>query len=86
MRKSNRLPARFPAGTKYVLESCGAVIRRFIELPNGRQIALPDRKAEACCAADATLVPRLEPATVAPRARAKHNSRSRGRSRVLAAG
>jgi len=45
MRKSSRLPTRFPEGTKYVLESHGGEVRRFVEFPDGRRITLSKRKA-----------------------------------------
>lgn len=48
MRKSNRLPARFPVGAKYVLEARGAVVHRYVELPSGRRVTLPQRKAASC--------------------------------------
>lgn len=57
MRKSSRLPTRFPEGTKYVLESEGGVVRRYVEFPDGRKLALASRKAVSCCAADVSLVP-----------------------------
>ncbi len=57
MRKSNRLPTRFPEGTKYVLESEGGIVRRYVEFPDGRKIALANRKAVTCCAEDVSLVP-----------------------------
>ena len=56
MRKSNRLPTRFPEGTKYVLESVGGEIRRFVEFPDGRRMTLSKRKAMTCCAEEVTLV------------------------------
>ena len=43
-----RLPARFPIGTKYVLEGRGPFVRRYIEFPNGRRIQLATRKAVSC--------------------------------------
>ena len=45
---SSRLPARFPVGTKYVLEGRGQFVRRYIEFPNGRRVQLPTRKALSC--------------------------------------
>jgi len=52
MAASSRLPARFPIGTKYVLERRGSVVRRYIELPGGHRINLKLRKALTCtCAA-----------------------------------
>lgn len=43
-----RLPARFPIGTKYVLEGRRPFVRRYIEFPNGRRIQLATRKALTC--------------------------------------
>ena len=43
-----RLPARFPVGSKYVLESRGQVVRRYVEFPNGRKVKLATRKALPC--------------------------------------
>lgn len=40
-----RLPARFPEGTKYVVERQGAVFARYIELPDGTQFSLPSKPA-----------------------------------------
>jgi hypothetical protein len=48
MPKSPRLPARFPVGTKYVLESRGQFIRRSIEFPNGNRVQLRTRRALSC--------------------------------------
>jgi hypothetical protein len=48
MPNSNRLPTRFPAGSKYVLEGWGSVVHRYVELPGGRRIMLRQRKAVAC--------------------------------------
>ena len=48
MRNSARVPARFPIGTKYVLESNGLVVRRYIEFPDGRKVSLAVRKARTC--------------------------------------
>jgi len=44
----HRLPARFPAETKYVLEARGPWVHRYIEFPDGRKIELSPRKALAC--------------------------------------
>lgn len=52
MRKSSRLPTRFPEGTKYVLESRGGEVHRFVEFPDGRRITLNKRKAATCVCAD----------------------------------
>lgn len=81
MRNSSRLPSRLPAGSKYVLEARGALVHRYVELPDGRRINLRARKAVTCCAADATLVPKL--GAVEPvRARAKYKSAVNRRSRA----
>jgi len=40
-----QLPRRLPVGTKYVVESNGQFVRRFVELPNGVKIPLRKRKA-----------------------------------------
>jgi hypothetical protein len=72
MRSSNRLPTRFPDGAKYVLESDGGTVRRFVEFPDGRRVVLPARKAVACVAAEVaevSLVPSVVE-THAPRRRA----------------
>jgi len=52
VRSAFRLPKRLPEGTKYVVESCGPFVRRFVELPNGNRIPLPSRKALTCTCAD----------------------------------
>ena len=43
MKSSANLPERFPIGTKYVLEGRGALVQRYIELPNGHRIKLKTR-------------------------------------------
>lgn len=48
MTKPTRLPARFPDGTKYVLESHGGLVRRYLEFPDGRKLELGPRKAQTC--------------------------------------
>jgi hypothetical protein len=63
---SSRLPKRLPVGTKYVVESAGAFVRRFVELPSGERISLPTRKALRNCADRVSLVP-----DQAPRRRSK---------------
>ncbi len=52
MHRLTRLPARFPANTKYVLESRGPWVRRYIEFLDGRAVELNPRKAQTyhCCA------------------------------------
>lgn len=71
MRKTNGLPAKFPAGTKYVLEARGGTIRRHIEFPDGRRMELSPRQAATCncLAQQTTVVPELDAtmATPAPR-------------------
>jgi hypothetical protein len=52
-----RLPKRFPENSKYVVESCGPVVRRYVELPSGRRINLRSRKAQPCkCRGDAASI------------------------------
>jgi hypothetical protein len=51
MHSSTRMPARFPVGSKYVLESFGPFVRRYIEFPNGRRVQLATRKAVSCTCA-----------------------------------
>jgi hypothetical protein len=63
---TSRLPKRLPVGTKYVVESAGALVRRFVELPSGEKILLPTRKALRKCADRVSLVP-----DQAPRRRSK---------------
>lgn len=48
MSSTKSLPDRFPLGTKYVLESRGKRVRRYIEYPDGRRTMLPMRKALSC--------------------------------------
>jgi hypothetical protein len=58
VRHKTRLPKRLPVRTKYVVESAGSFVRRFIELPSGEKILLPARKALMCkCAERVSLVP-----------------------------
>jgi len=65
MAASSRLPARFPLGTKYVLESRGPVVRRYVEFPGGQRINLEFRKALTCTCAAAqqavSIVPQHDP-------------------------
>jgi|RhiMethySRZTD1v2_1073278.scaffolds.fasta_scaffold13807_6 hypothetical protein len=50
-----KLPRRFPENTKYVVEACGPLVRRYVELPSGRRVHLRSRKAKPCiCAERAT--------------------------------
>jgi hypothetical protein len=40
--QANRLPSRFPVGTRYVIEGRGGRIRlRYLEFPDGRKVDLP---------------------------------------------
>jgi hypothetical protein len=48
MPHMTRLPARFPAETKYVLEAHGNMVRRYVEFPNGERVELEPRKALSC--------------------------------------
>lgn len=58
-----RLPKNFPDGTRYVVETHGAVIRRYVVFPSGRKINLSNRKAVryACRESNVSVVadPRL---------------------------
>jgi len=45
MASLHRRLARAPIGTKYVLETCGPYVRRYVEFPDGRKVTLPTRKA-----------------------------------------
>ena len=47
----SHLPSRFPAGTRYVIEGRGGLIKlRYIEFPDGRQVALPPDLAKRTAA------------------------------------
>lgn len=83
MRASSRLPSRLPEGSKYVLESRGSWVHRYVEFPDGRRVRLRARQALPCCAADASLVPKLAATAAVPGTRAKHNSANKRRSRVV---
>jgi hypothetical protein len=52
-RASSRLPERFPVGSKYVVESHGRVVSRYVEFPNGRRVVLAKRTALPCTQASA---------------------------------
>jgi hypothetical protein len=74
MRRFTRQPARFPAGTKYVLEARGPFVRRYLKFPDGRRLELAPSKAltrrcEALCALGLATaaggIPRKTPARVA---------------------
>jgi hypothetical protein len=47
-RTSDSLPKRFPVGTKYVVESRGPVVTRYVEFPAGDKVVLSSRKALSC--------------------------------------
>ena len=77
MRKSTRLPTRFPEGTKYVLEARDGVVHRFVEYPDGRRITLKDRKAVSCVCAE------LQEVSIVPAAQIE-TRRTRRRAPALA--
>jgi hypothetical protein len=42
MGQVNRLPSRFPDGTRYVIEGrAGRILSRYLEFPDGRRVDLP---------------------------------------------
>jgi hypothetical protein len=43
--QANRLPTRFPVGTRYVIEGRGGRIRAYLEFPDGRHVDLPTKAA-----------------------------------------
>ena len=43
MAYSNKLPKRFPVGTKFVIEGKGKVYSRYLEFPDGTCVSLPAR-------------------------------------------
>jgi hypothetical protein len=47
-RTSNSLPTRFPVGSKYVVESRGPIVRRYVEFPDGHKVTLGERPALSC--------------------------------------
>jgi hypothetical protein len=58
----SRLPSRFPAGTRYVIEGRGGLINlRYIEFPDGRQIDLPPDLAKRTATRRASRRPRNAP-------------------------
>ncbi len=58
MNNFARLPARFPVGSKYVLESRGSFVQRYVEFPDGRRVRLSMRKALPCeCWEQISIVP-----------------------------
>ena len=48
MSSTSRVPKCVPVGTKYVVESNGRSVRRYIEFPNGRRVNLAARKPLSC--------------------------------------
>jgi hypothetical protein len=62
MQRATRLPARFPANTKYVLEARGSLVYRSIEFPDGRIVTLSPRKALTCTCAERMAAPAMSPA------------------------
>jgi len=47
MTYSNKLPKRFPVGTKFVIEGKGKVYSRYLEFPDGTFVPLPARPVPA---------------------------------------
>jgi len=84
MRDFRRVPARVPPGTKYILESHGLLVRRYVEFPNGRRVQLATRKAMTCTCAVWQLIgivpeqnaARMEPALTPDRPRATAGHRA----------
>lgn len=80
MRSASRLPSRFPDGAKYVLESEGGMVRRFVEFPDGRRVTLARRKAVPCLCADpqdVSIVPAVvEPQPARKRIAARRSART----------
>jgi hypothetical protein len=72
MRSTRRLPARFPDGAKYVLESDGGTVRRYVEFPDGRRVTLASRKAMTCCAEQVSIVPAVTEAAAPRKRRTAH--------------
>jgi hypothetical protein len=78
MRSTRRLPVRFPDGAKYVLESDGDMVRRYVELPDGRRVHLARRKAVTCSHADlqdVSLVPAVAPPPIRKRPVTRRSAR-----------
>jgi hypothetical protein len=82
MRKSRRLPSRFPVGTKYVLESRGGVVHRYVEYPDGSKFALSPREPATCECLALSIVPEIAATAPAPR-RKPARTVARRRSRAL---
>jgi len=77
MRSTRRLPVRFPDGARYVLESDGDMVRRYVEFPGGRRVTLARRKAAVCC-------PDLQNVSIVPAVTEAPAPRKRRAARVLA--
>jgi hypothetical protein len=73
------LPARIPAGTRYVIEGRGGLIHlRYLEFPDGRQVALPPDLAKRTAGRRAACRPRN-----APKPATKKNLTAGGTTRKL---
>ncbi|MGN6572011.1 MAG: hypothetical protein ACTHLO_11410 [Pseudolabrys sp.] len=86
MASTRRLPDRFPDGTKYVLESEGGMVRRYVEFPDGRKVMLASRKAAVCVCPDlqsVSIVPAVIETSV-PRKRVMAKVAPRRTARALA--
>ena len=44
----SRVGKNYPDGTKYVVEAHGAIVKRYLEYPDGRRIRLNNRKSHRC--------------------------------------
>ena len=58
------LPARFPIGTKYILEGRGPRVKRYVEYPSGRRVYLSSREVLNCSCLELQkigIVPNPEP-------------------------
>jgi hypothetical protein len=44
MRQADRLPNRFPEGTRFVIEGRSGHVSRYVEFPDGRHVDLPIRR------------------------------------------
>jgi hypothetical protein len=44
MRQADRLPNRFPEGTRFVIEGRAGCFSRYLEFPDGRHVDLPARR------------------------------------------
>lgn len=54
---ANRLPARFPVGTKFVIEGrAGSELSRYIEFPDGTRLRLPNRPSASAPAGRRTRI------------------------------